>query len=83
MLTTHLQAGEILLRGPNVFNGYWKKPELDKDTFTDGWYRTGDVGYVNATGHFYITDRIKELIKYSMSPSHFLSVAQMLTVYLL
>ncbi|KAG5951144.1 hypothetical protein E4U53_003704 [Claviceps sorghi] len=59
------QAGEILLKGPNVFRGYWNRPDLNKETFTDdGWYRTGDVGYACERGHFYITDRIKELIKY-------------------
>ncbi|KAG6001708.1 hypothetical protein E4U21_003886, partial [Claviceps maximensis] len=58
-------AGEILLRGPNIFQGYWNRPDLNKETFTDdGWYKTGDVGYACERGHFYITDRIKELIKY-------------------
>ncbi|KAG6113456.1 hypothetical protein E4U31_000690 [Claviceps sp. LM219 group G6] len=59
------EAGEILLKGPNVFHGYWNRPDLKEETFTDdGWYRTGDVGYACKRGHFYITDRIKELIKY-------------------
>lgn len=59
------QTGELLLKGPNVFGGYWQRPELNKDSFTeDGWYRTGDVVYVDKRGNFYITDRIKELIKY-------------------
>ncbi|EQK97363.1 AMP-dependent synthetase/ligase [Ophiocordyceps sinensis CO18] len=59
------ESGELLLKGPNVFSGYWKKPELDKETFTDdGWFRTGDVVYACPKGHFYVTDRIKELIKY-------------------
>jgi 4-coumarate--CoA ligase len=61
----HGEAGEILLKGPNVFGGYWQRPELNKDSFTeDGWYRTGDVGYIGTKDNFYITDRIKELIKY-------------------
>lgn len=59
------EAGELLVKGPNVFQGYLNRLELDRDTFTaDGWYRTGDVGYVCPKGHFYITDRIKEIIKY-------------------
>ncbi|PNY29198.1 4-coumarate-CoA ligase 1 [Tolypocladium capitatum] len=59
------EAGELLLRGPNIFQGYWNKPELNKETFTaDGWFRTGDVFHVCPKGYFYITDRIKELIKY-------------------
>ncbi|KAM4055216.1 AMP-binding enzyme [Hirsutella rhossiliensis] len=59
------ESGELLLKGPNVFRGYWKKPELNKEAFTDdGWYRTGDVVYACPKGHFYVTDRIKELIKY-------------------
>ncbi|KHO00638.1 4-coumarate-CoA ligase 2 [Metarhizium album ARSEF 1941] len=59
------EAGEILLKGPNVFHGYWNRPDMNKETFTeDGWYKTGDVGYACKRGHFYITDRMKELIKY-------------------
>ncbi|PTB36552.1 uncharacterized protein TrAFT101_010433 [Trichoderma asperellum] len=59
------EAGELLLKGPNVFSGYWNKPELNKETFTeDGWYRTGDIFYCCPQGQFYITDRKKELIKY-------------------
>lgn len=61
----HGTPGELYLRGPNVFLGYWKRPEetakcLDKD----GWFRTGDVGFQDHEGNFYITDRVKELIKY-------------------
>ncbi|KAK0386194.1 hypothetical protein NLU13_6031 [Sarocladium strictum] len=59
------EAGELLVKGPNVFGGYWNRPELNKDTFTeDGWFKTGDVVIVDKVGNFYITDRMKELIKY-------------------
>lgn len=55
-----------MVKGPNVFQGYWNRPDLQKDTFDeDGWFRTGDVCKVDDKGNFYITDRIKELIKYS------------------
>ncbi|KAI1107536.1 acetyl-CoA synthetase-like protein [Jackrogersella minutella] len=57
--------GELWFRGPNVFPGYLNRPELQKDTFSeDGFFKTGDIGYVDAKGNFYITDRLKELIKY-------------------
>ncbi|KAH6984840.1 hypothetical protein BKA56DRAFT_717436 [Ilyonectria sp. MPI-CAGE-AT-0026] len=57
--------GELLIKGPNVFHGYWNKPELNKDTFTeDGWFKTGDVMYMCPKGNLFVTDRIKELIKY-------------------
>ncbi|KAH7159881.1 hypothetical protein B0J13DRAFT_581033 [Dactylonectria estremocensis] len=57
--------GELLVKGPNVFQGYWNRPELNKDTFTeDGWFKTGDVMYMCPKGNFFVTDRIKELIKY-------------------
>ncbi|KAI1134547.1 acetyl-CoA synthetase-like protein [Hypoxylon sp. FL0543] len=57
--------GELWFRGPNVFPGYLNRPELQKDTFSDdGYFKTGDIGYVDAKGNFYITDRLKELIKY-------------------
>jgi long-chain acyl-CoA synthetase len=60
------EQGEILIRGKNVMQGYYNKPEetgrvLDEE----GFYHTGDVGYVDADGHFYVTDRIKDLFKLS------------------
>ncbi|KAJ5542293.1 hypothetical protein N7461_008296 [Penicillium sp. DV-2018c] len=59
------QVGELYLKGPNVFMGYHKNPEATKGCLSeDGWFRTGDVGYQDAKGNFYITDRVKELIKY-------------------
>jgi long-subunit acyl-CoA synthetase (AMP-forming) len=61
-----VQTGELLLKGPNVFQGYLNRPELNEDVFTtDGYFRTGDIGYRDAKGNYYITDRAKELIKYS------------------
>ncbi|KAI5459828.1 hypothetical protein BGZ63DRAFT_360031 [Mariannaea sp. PMI_226] len=57
--------GELLLKGPNVFQGYLNRPKNDKDTFTeDGWFKTGDIMYICPKGNLYVTDRIKELIKY-------------------
>lgn len=54
-----------MVKGPNVFSGYWNRPDLQAESFTpDGWLRTGDVFYVDKHGNFFITDRIKELIKY-------------------
>lgn len=58
--------GEILIRGKNVMNGYYNKPEetaLALDA--EGFYHTGDVGYVDKDGHFYVTDRLKDLFKLS------------------
>ena len=60
------QTGELWLKGPNVMLGYYKNPEATKNAITeDGYYKTGDVGYVDEKGNFYITDRVKELIKYN------------------
>ena len=59
------QDGELAVKGPNVFKGYLNKPELTKESFTeDGYFKTGDIGHQDANGNFYITDRVKELIKY-------------------
>ena len=57
--------GEIWLKGPNIFKGYLNNPAGTANTFSsDGYFKTGDVGYVDSQGNFYITDRVKELIKY-------------------
>ncbi|KAF4766204.1 hypothetical protein N7455_005430 [Penicillium solitum] len=59
------EVGELYLSGPNVFLGYHENPEATKGCLSeDGWFQTGDVGYQDAKGNFYITDRVKELIKY-------------------
>ncbi|KAL5343934.1 hypothetical protein BJX70DRAFT_3634 [Aspergillus crustosus] len=59
------EIGELYLRGPNVFLGYHNNPAATADSISpDGWFRTGDVGYQDPSGNFYITDRVKELIKY-------------------
>ncbi|KAF2857263.1 acetyl-CoA synthetase-like protein [Piedraia hortae CBS 480.64] len=59
------ETGELWVRGPNVFLGYHNNPEGTKNALTeDGFFKTGDVGYQNKDGAFYITDRVKELIKY-------------------
>jgi 4-coumarate--CoA ligase len=61
-----IKTGELLLKGPNVFQGYLNRPELNKDIFTaDGYFKTGDIGHRDSKGNYYITDRAKELIKYS------------------
>lgn len=62
------ETGELCMKGPNVFRGYLNKPEQTKDSFTeDGYFKTGDIGHVDKEGNFYITDRVKELIKYKVS----------------
>lgn len=59
------EAGELWLRGPNIFLGYHNSPEATAGALTaDGWCRTGDIGYQDKDGDFYITDRVKEMIKY-------------------
>jgi len=59
------EAGELWLSGPNIFKGYWKNEEATKDAITpDGFFKTGDVGFQDKDHNFYITDRVKELIKY-------------------
>jgi 4-coumarate--CoA ligase len=59
------EVGELWIKGPNVFKGYLNNPEGTAHALTaDGYFKTGDVGYQDKDGNFYITDRVKELIKY-------------------
>ncbi len=56
-------VGEIAIRGPQVMKGYWHKPEETAKVFTrEGWFRTGDMGFMNELGQFKITDRKKDMI---------------------
>jgi long-chain acyl-CoA synthetase len=57
--------GELLVRGPSVFQGYWNKQEETKSAFSEGWFKTGDIGNLDADGFLSITDRKKDLIKTS------------------
>ena len=60
------EDGELLVKGPNVFAGYWKHPEHEAESFdAEGWFRTGDIGRQDADGFLFITDRKKELLKTS------------------
>ncbi len=56
------ESGEISIRGPNVTPGYENNPEANKQGFTNGWFRTGDQGYLDEEGYLYITGRLKEII---------------------
>jgi long-chain acyl-CoA synthetase len=59
------EDGEILVKGPSVFNGYWNRPEETKAALEDGWFKTGDIGNIDADGYLSVTDRKKDLIKTS------------------
>ncbi len=57
--------GELLVRGPSVFKGYWKMPEETAAVFDDGWFKTGDIATLDEDGFLSITDRKKDLVKTS------------------
>lgn len=56
------ERGEIVLRGPKVFKGYWRDPDATATAFTGGWFHTGDIGVRDDDGYLYIVDRVKDMI---------------------
>ncbi len=56
------EVGELVVRGPNVMQGYYKREEANKATLVDGWLHTGDLGFRDSEGYFYISGRKKEMI---------------------
>lgn len=56
------ELGEILIKGPGVFKGYWHLPEASKEAFINGWFRTGDIGWMDSEGYLYLVDRKKDVI---------------------
>lgn len=56
------EVGELVIKGPQVMKGYWNRPEETAKTLRDGWLYTGDLGYMDEKGYFYIVDRKKDMI---------------------
>ena len=56
------ERGEIVLRGPKVFKGYWRDPDATDAAFAGGWFHTGDIGVRDEDGYLYIVDRLKDMI---------------------
>ncbi|QED48853.1 AMP-binding protein [Cytobacillus dafuensis] len=56
------EVGEIAVKGPQVMKGYWNRPEETAETLKDGWLLTGDLGYMDENGYFYVVDRKKDMI---------------------
>jgi len=56
------EVGEVLIRGRNVMAGYWNKPAQTAAALVDGWYRSGDLGYLDTEGYLYLVDRAKDMI---------------------
>jgi acyl-CoA synthetase (AMP-forming)/AMP-acid ligase II len=67
-------AGELLIRGPNIVAGYWRKPQQTAETFVDGWLRSGNIGRVDDEGLVYIVDRLKDMINRGGENGHCIEV---------
>ena len=59
------ELGEVLIKGPNVMKGYFRNPEATGQTVRDGWLHSGDIGYRDKDGYYYIADRVKDMINVS------------------
>ncbi|MEH2331109.1 class I adenylate-forming enzyme family protein [Nostoc sp.] len=59
------ELGQIVIRGPNVMLGYWNRPLETAEVIKNGWFHTGDIGWVDEDGFFYIVDRLKDMINVS------------------
>jgi len=56
------EIGEVVVRGPNVMQGYWNQPELTAEALRGGWMHTGDAGYMDEDGYLFMVDRVKDMI---------------------
>jgi len=56
------ERGEACARAGNFIRGHWNRPETTEETFRDGWYRTGEAGYLDDEGYLYPVDRVKDMI---------------------
>lgn len=71
------QSGEIVVRGPMVMKGYWRRPEATAEAIREGWFFTGDVGRMDEEGYFVVEERKKDMIKasgYSVFPAEVESI---------
>jgi fatty-acyl-CoA synthase len=63
VLTEPLARGEVCVKGPNVMKGYWNRPDATAEAIdAEGWFHTGDIGYLDDGGFLYIADRVKDMV---------------------
>lgn len=77
--TNNPPQGEVLIRGPSITNGYFKREDVNKESFEDGWFLTGDVGQWNADGTLSIIDRKKNLVK--LSGGEYIAIERLESTY--